>query len=110
LILEANMNIKITEGQVDLFAMSLFPDLIPKWNQPFNNGAETTLWERVKPVLYSTDPEIHAGDKPKGLPWCLGYSFGRMIVEDYLKNHPMPLSKLLDILAKHIFESSRFHS
>jgi len=105
----------ITEGEADLFAESLFPELIPQWNRPFDSQTEKTLWERIKPVLFNTDPEIHAaymfGDESKGLPWCMGYSFGKMIVTDYMKKHNnLSFSKLLDIPATQIFEKSRFHS
>ena len=104
----------ITEGQADLFAMSLFPDLTPQWNQPFNTDKEEMLWEQIKPILYSTDHKIHEaymfGDKEKGLPWCMGYSFGRMIVTDYLQKNAMPFSQLLNIPAKQIFEGSRFYN
>jgi len=95
-----------------LFAMSLFPNLILQWNQPFDIETEKALWEQIKPILYSTDPTTHSdfmfGSKEKGLPWCLGYSFGRMIVEDFLKKRPMSFSELLNIPAKQIFEMSRF--
>ena len=102
----------ITEGQADLFAMGLFPNLIPQWNQPFDVETEKALREQIKPILYSTDPTTHSdfmfGNKEKGLPWCLGYSFGRMIVEDFLKKRPMSFSELLTIPANQIFEISRF--
>ena len=99
----------ITEGQADLFAMSLFPDLTPQWNQPI----EKTQWERISRILYSKDPEIHAeymfGNEKKGLPWCVGYSFGTMIVADYLQKNPLSFSELLHVPAKQIFEASMFY-
>ena len=95
-----------------MFAMSLFSDLTPQWNQPFDAEKEKALWEQIKPILYSTDPTAHSdfmfGNKEKDLPWCLGYSFGRMVVEDFLKKQPMSFSELLNIPAKQIFEMSRF--
>jgi len=102
----------ITEGQADLFAMSLFPDLVPQWNRLFNVEKEKNLWEQIKPILYSTDPTMHSeymfGNDEKDLPWCMGYYFGKMIVEDFLKKQPMPFSELLNIPAKQILEMSRF--
>jgi uncharacterized protein YjaZ len=102
----------ITEGQADLFAMSLYPDLLPQWNQLLTTEKEKMLWERIKPILYSTDETTHGeymfGDKEKDLPWCLGYSFGRMIVSDFLHKKPTHFSELLNIPAKQIFEMSRF--
>jgi len=98
---EGFYNGMIIEGQADLFAESIFPELIPQWNRPLSN--ETELWERVK-----TDSTIHEasmfGDETKGLPWCMGYSLGRAIVSDYMKNHPnksfmdLTNTKLTDIL------------
>jgi len=103
----------ITEGQADLFAMSLFPGLAPEWNKPFDTETEKILWKRIMHMLYSKDPETHHaymfGDEEKGLPWCIGYVFGRMIVSDYLQKHAMPFSELLNIPAKQIFEASRFY-
>ena len=102
----------ITEGQADLFAMSQYPDLTPLWNKIFDADTEAVLWDKIKPVLNSTDPTIHNeymfGDIEKGLPWCVGYSFGRMIVEDFLKKQPMPFSELFNVPAKQIFGMSRF--
>ena len=103
----------ITEGQADLFAMSLFPNSVPQWNQPFDTEKERMLWARINPILHSTDPEIHAaymfGNDEKGLPWCVGYSFGRAIVSDYLQKHAMSFSQLMNIPARQIFEESRFY-
>lgn len=104
----------ITEGQADLFAERLFPDLIPQWNRPFDSETETTLWDRVKPVLFSKDQQIHSaymfGNENEGLSWCMGYSFGRTIVADYLQKNPnISFSELIDVPAKKIFEASRFN-
>jgi len=103
----------ITEGQADLFAESLFPDLIPKWNRSFDVKEEKVLWELIKPVLFDADTNKHTaymfGDESRGLPWCMGYSFGRMIVKDYMQKHPeMSFSELLDIPAVQIFEGSKY--
>lgn len=105
----------ITEGQADLFAESLFPGLIPKWNRPFDGDTEAALWERVKQVLLSKEHEIHSlymfGDEKKGLPWCMGYSFGRAIVSDYISKNPqISFSELIDIPVNEIFEASRFNA
>ncbi|MCL2235843.1 MAG: DUF2268 domain-containing protein [Defluviitaleaceae bacterium] len=98
----------ITEGQADLFAMSLFPGLSPSWNQP----RDDVYWNEIKPILHSTDQAVHAkymfGDKDEGLPWCLGYSFGRTIVEDFLHSNPMTFSELLNVPSKEIFKASRY--
>ena len=82
----------INEGQADLFAMSLYPNLQPQWNEPFSKAIESTLWTKMKLALDSTDREIHEkymfGSEELDLPWCVGYSFGRMIVADYLEQNP----------------------
>lgn len=105
----------ITEGQADLFAESLFSDLIPQWNRPFNNETETMLWNRVKPILFSKDQQIHStymfGNEKEGLPWCMGYSLGRTIIADYLQKNPnISFSELIEVSAKKIFEASRFNN
>lgn len=102
----------ITEGQADLFAESLFPDLAPNWNRPFDGKTEAELWERIKPVLFK-DQESHTaymfGDEGMGLPWCMGYKFGRAITADYLSKHTnMSFSELINIPADKILAESRF--
>ena len=104
----------ITEGQADLFAESLFPELIPQWNRPFDGEREKTLWNRIKPVLASADSKTHSlfmfGDETEDLPWCMGYSFGRMIVADYMDKHVgLSFSSLIDIPAKQIFKETKFY-
>jgi len=98
----------IIEGQADLFAESLFYDLIPKWNRPFDNETEEKLWKRLK-----NDPSTHNasmfGDEAKNLPWCMGYSLGRAIVDDYMRKHPSTsFSDLLNVLPVDILNGSRF--
>jgi uncharacterized protein YjaZ len=70
------------------------------------------LWEQITPILYNTDPTTHSeymfGDIEKDLPWCMGYSFGRMIVEDFLKKQCIPFSELINVPAKQILRMSRF--
>jgi len=111
--LEGNfLEYMITEGQAELFAMSLFSDLVPQWNKTFDTEYEKILWERIKPILYSRDHKTHEtymfGDKEKDLPWCMGYSFGRTIVEDFLLKQPMSFLELLNVPAKQIFEKCRY--
>ena len=81
--------------------------------RPFDDEIEDMLWKRIKPVIFNTDHETHEaymfGDKNRGLPWCLGYSFGRSIVKDYMQKHPdISFLKLLDVSAKEIFEEGRY--
>ncbi|MCL2364810.1 MAG: DUF2268 domain-containing protein [Defluviitaleaceae bacterium] len=102
----------ITEGQADLFAMHMHPNLKPQWNQSLTADDEQALWARYKPILQSTDPAFHAaymfGDSKQNLPWCAGYRFGANIVADFLRKQPMPFAQLLQIPANHIFENSSY--
>lgn len=103
----------ITEGQADLFAESLFPGLIPQWNRPFDNETEIALWNRIKPILQSKDQEVHSlfmfGKESENLPWCVGYSFGKMIVSDFLREHSaLSFSELLAIPARQILQGSKY--
>ena len=105
----------INEGQADLFAESLFPNLIPQWNRDLNDATEAELWNKVKPMLFSTDREAYQaymfGNEEEGLPWCIGYSFGRAMVADYLLNHPnISFAELINVPAREIYEASRFFS
>ncbi|HNX14946.1 MAG TPA: DUF2268 domain-containing putative Zn-dependent protease [Oscillospiraceae bacterium] len=82
----------LNEGQADVFAKHLFPHLTPQWNQSLDKNTEMQFWEKIKPILFSKDPQIHSkymfGDESEGLPWCIGYSFGKAIVENYLHKQP----------------------
>ena len=108
------LEMMIIEGQADLFAENLFPDLKPQWNQPFAEEVEAALWNRLQPALASTDQQEHGlylfGNESEGLPWCVGYSFGRVIVADYLSKHPdLSFSGLIKVAPKAIFAGSRFN-
>jgi uncharacterized protein YjaZ len=49
------------------------------------------------------------GNEKEGLPWCMGYSFGKAIVADYLQNHPsISFTELIDVSAREILSGSRF--
>jgi len=107
------LDLLVNEGQADLFAESLFPDLKPQWNQSFDEQTEAILWERLKSVLNSRDQNVHDlylfGNESEGIPWCMGYSFGKAIVTDYLLNHPnITFPELIEVSPKEIFAGSRF--
>ena len=99
----------IIEGQADLFAESVFPGLVPQWNRPFDGETESALWERLK-----NDSAIHGaasmfGNEGKGLPWCMGYSFGRAIVSDYMQERPnISFIDLIKTPPAEILNGSRF--
>ena len=106
------LDLLVNEGQADLFSESLFPDLKPQWNRSFDEEMEAKLWKRLKPVLNSTDLKVHQlylfGNENEGIPWCMGYSFGRAIVANYLLNYPdITFSELIKITPKEIFAANR---
>jgi len=103
----------LNEGQADLFAESLFPQLHPQWNRFSNSESEEILWEKFKSILFSTDQQIHRkfmfGDKAENLPWCIGYVFGRLIISDYMQKNPnISFIDLINITAIDILNGSRF--
>lgn len=103
----------LTEGQADAFAASLFPDLSPAWNRPFDGETEARLWEKMEPILFATEGRVHEkymfGDEAGGLPWCAGYAFGLTIVGDYLGKHPgTPFADLIHVPAREMLRESRF--
>ena len=105
----------ITEGQADLFAMSMYPDLEPQWNRLFDDETTKQLWSKVEPILDNTErfSDLHAkymfGNEEEELPWCMGYTFGLMIVSDYMSVHSeISFSELIEVSAKEMFEASRF--
>lgn len=102
----------LTEGQADVFAERLFPELIPQWNRLKDKNSEEILWEKIKPILFDKDRETHNkfmfGDEKEGLPWCIGYYFGRLIIEDYLrKNKNITFNELINISSMDILQESR---
>ncbi|WP_040951002.1 DUF2268 domain-containing putative Zn-dependent protease [Gorillibacterium massiliense] len=107
----------INEGQADAFAKSLFPDLQPQWLSVLTRSEETDLWDKMKPILYSTDRDDFEkymfGDEKIGLPWCIGYTFGNLVVNSYLDLHPhVSLTELIAVHPKEILNGSiyRLHA
>jgi uncharacterized protein YjaZ len=103
----------LNEGQADWFAESLFPTLQPQWNRLAEHDSEEELWAKLKPVLFSKDPDLHNtfmfGDEAEGLPWCVGYVFGRLIVGSYLQANPSHTpTDLLHTPTRDILQGSRF--
>jgi len=49
------------------------------------------------------------GDEVENLPWCIGYVFGRSIVESFIQQHPnISFIDLINIAAIDILNGSRF--
>lgn len=110
--LEGNfLEYMINEGQADAFAKSLFPHLHPQWLRSLTESEETDLWDKMKPILSSTDRHEFEtymfGDETTGLPWCTGYTFGHAAVTHYLELHPqVSLAELLAVHPKEILNGS----
>jgi uncharacterized protein YjaZ len=103
----------ITEGQADVFAESLYPNLKPQWNIINDRNKEIIYWEKIKPILFRKDREIHnkfmLGNEEEEMPWCIGYYFGKVIVEDYLRKYnDVSFKEIINIPAIEILNSSRF--
>jgi len=103
----------ITEGQADVFAEKLFPQLVPQWNRLDNVYSEKIFWDKIKPILLSKDRETHSkymfGDEKEGLPWCIGYYFGRIIIEDYINKHKnISFKDLINVPTNEYLCESRF--
>lgn len=110
--LEGNfLEYMVNEGQADAFAQSLFPHLQPQWLSALTPGDETRLWEETKPILFSTDrndfDKYMFGDETSGLPWCIGYKFGNLMINGYLRSHPqISFNQLIAVHPKEILNES----
>lgn len=112
--LEGNfLEYMVNEGQADTFAKSLFPDLQPQWLSALTRGEETAFWDKIKPILFSTDrndfEKYMFGDEKSGLPWCIGYTLGNLMVNSYLSSHPrVSFTELITVHPKVILSGSNF--
>lgn len=61
----------IIDGEADSFALSLYPELKPKW-----------IFDMPK--------------EEEGIPWCAGYAIGYMLVQQYLKETGETILHLLE--------------
>lgn len=110
--LEGNfLEYMVNEGQADAFAKSLFPDLQPQWLSSLTRSEETNLWDEMKSILFSTDrnefEKYMFGDEENGLPWCIGYRFGNLMVNSYLRSHPqVSYPELIAVHPKEILNGS----
>ncbi|QSF45048.1 DUF2268 domain-containing putative Zn-dependent protease [Paenibacillus tianjinensis] len=110
--LEGNfLEYMINEGQADAFAKSLFPDLQPQWLRTLTESEEIEFWDKIKPILFSTDrhdfDKYMFGDEKSGLPWCVGYIFGNLVVNSYLRSHPqVSFTELIAVHPKEILNES----
>ena len=112
--LEGNfMEYMLNEGQADAFAKSLYPELQPQWISALTESEETELWNKMKPILFSTDrnefDKYMFGNEENGLPWCVGYTFGNLIINRYLRSHPdISYSELITVHPGGILKDSMY--
>jgi uncharacterized protein YjaZ len=75
----------------DAFAMSICPEMRPRWTQALDADQQRRIWPRVQRRLKVADmTEIRRmlfGDNDR-IPTWTGYTFGHSIVASYLESHP----------------------
>ena len=101
----------ITEGQADIFAQSLYPELIPQWNRPLPPEVASRLADQLSRDLESTDQGVHAkwlfGNEETGIPWCSGYAIGSELITAYLARNPdITTQTLIETPATTIYATS----
>lgn len=101
----------INEGEADTFAKHMYPHLNPSWVSNVSKEEQRKAWAKIKPVLDSTDRNVHAqyvfGSEALDLPWCIGYYFGYTFINSFLDHNPeISLNDLLDMHPNDIFTRS----
>lgn len=110
------INSLLIDGEADSFALSLYPELKPKWLFELSEDKEKSLWKD----LYSNiilEPEQNVdygkymfGDESCGIPWCAGYAIGYRIVQQYLKSYSTTtFSQLLEMHPLDIYQKSGYN-
>lgn len=96
------VNSLLIDGEADSFAMSLYPDLKPKWLFDMSNDTEQALWENhYSKIIVEQDVDYFKymfGDHNSEIPWCAGYAIGYRIIQRFLINNPdTSFRKLIEI-------------
>ena len=88
---ETLLDAMMAEGVADAFAMSICPDMRPRWTRALDDDQQRRMWPRVRRRLGVGDiTEIRRmlfGDNDRVPPWT-GYTFGYRIVASYLESNP----------------------
>ena len=88
---ETLLDAMMAEGVADAFAMSICPDMRPRWTRALDADEQHRMWPRVRRRLGVGDiTEIRRmlfGDNDRVPPWT-GYTFGYRIVASYLESNP----------------------
>ncbi|WP_160687626.1 DUF2268 domain-containing putative Zn-dependent protease [Clostridium sp. C2-6-12] len=104
----------LIDGQADLFAKSIYPQLNPTWISQISKEQEKELWDKhYSKLLYETDfdyVKYMFGNEELGLPWCAGYFFGYKIMESFRKFYPkISFKNILELKPEEIFQMSKYN-
>lgn len=107
------LNDLLSDGLADSFALSLNPELRPKWLFDMSSETEKHLWcKHYAHLVKQADvnyPKYMFGDEKEGIPWCAGYAIGFRIVQQYIRSHPQTsMTELLDMTPSDIFTESGY--
>jgi uncharacterized protein YjaZ len=107
---ETLLDAMVVEGIADAFAMSVCPEMRPRWTQALDADQQRHMWPRVRRRLGVADiTEIRRmlfGDNDRVPPWT-GYTFGYKMVTSYLDSNPNTHpAQLVSVPASAIFAQS----
>lgn len=107
------VNSLLIDGEADSFALSVYPDLKPKWLFDMSDELEQSLWEHhYSNIVLEQDVDYGKymfGDHHSGIPWCAGYAIGYRIVQRFLtKNPQITFKRLLEMRPINIFRESEY--
>ena len=88
---ETLLDAMVAEGVADAFAMSICPEMRPRWTRALDADQQRRIWPRVRRRLGVADTtEIRRmlfGDNDR-IPQWTGYTFGYRIIASYLESNP----------------------
>lgn len=107
------LNAILNDGLADSYALSLYPELKPKWIFDMSEGTVKRLWNaHYADLMMQTDVDYEKymfGNEKEGIPWCAGYALSYRIVQQYLKKHPHTSMKgLLEMRPLDIYHKSGY--
>ena len=109
---ETLLDAMVAEGVADAFAMSICPEMRPRWTRALDADQQRRTWPRVLRRLGVSDmTEIRRmlfGDNDR-IPTWTGYTFGYRIVASYLESNPgMRPAQLASVPGSAILAQSRY--
>jgi uncharacterized protein YjaZ len=110
---ELFINALLIDGEADSFALSLYPEMKPKWLFDMTEADEKSLWrEHYSKIVLQRDVDYGRymfGDASSGIPWCTGYAVGYRIVRRFLEiNDGVSFGQLLKLRPLDIYGSSGY--